>query len=359
MSEKLTVSDLVQLFECPVCLDTKDPGYLTQCKNGHHGCTDCFSRLEVCPICRQALHKSVKVVSDVNVATLQTELRHLETHQGIISPIKLFEFLKCASCHFIPTQFPIMQCHSGHIKCFACSLYMSACIHCKPELTLSDFRCLLTERILSKITKPCKFTDNGCVKTMTELGSHEFDECYFQVVNCIFFCCYKKVSLEKYLQHLEEFDETHWTLTNHLEEDYSICRGFLQLPGKYGLETFPLIKARDWNPISYLKLNDNNHFFMELIAWKYDQICYFWVYYLSTPIEAKKFYFKLKLFNHDSQKTIDIQGPVCSINKKCFQVAFSSWPYKLPFSEILEFWDQPTLSFFWEVQVYEGQDLPV
>ena len=56
-SEKL--SDLKgflrDLLECPVCFGTIESVPVYQCQNGHiMGCKDCISKLDRCPICRNA-----------------------------------------------------------------------------------------------------------------------------------------------------------------------------------------------------------------------------------------------------------------------------------------------------------------
>ena len=56
-SEKL--SDLKvflrDLLECPVCFGTIESVPVYQCQNGHiTGCKDCISKLDKCPICRNA-----------------------------------------------------------------------------------------------------------------------------------------------------------------------------------------------------------------------------------------------------------------------------------------------------------------
>ena len=46
---------LRDLLECPVCFGTIESVPVYQCQNGHiTGCRDCISKLDKCPICRNA-----------------------------------------------------------------------------------------------------------------------------------------------------------------------------------------------------------------------------------------------------------------------------------------------------------------
>ena len=56
-SEKLSDLEgfLRDLLECPVCFGTIESVPVYQCQNGHiMGCKDCISKLDKCPICRNA-----------------------------------------------------------------------------------------------------------------------------------------------------------------------------------------------------------------------------------------------------------------------------------------------------------------
>ena len=43
---------IIDLLECPVCLDTIKTVPVYQCTNGHVICKDCIVKLDNCPICR-------------------------------------------------------------------------------------------------------------------------------------------------------------------------------------------------------------------------------------------------------------------------------------------------------------------
>ena len=46
---------LRDLLECPVCTGTIESVPVYQCQNGHiTGCNDCISKLDKCPMCRDA-----------------------------------------------------------------------------------------------------------------------------------------------------------------------------------------------------------------------------------------------------------------------------------------------------------------
>ncbi len=48
--------ELLQLLECPVCLDHITPP-IKQCVKGHLVCNECFPRLPHCPTCRSAMNQ--------------------------------------------------------------------------------------------------------------------------------------------------------------------------------------------------------------------------------------------------------------------------------------------------------------
>lgn len=52
------INDLLDMLECPICLDTADKPPIYQCPEGHLLCEDCNSRLSDCPQCGHALLNS-------------------------------------------------------------------------------------------------------------------------------------------------------------------------------------------------------------------------------------------------------------------------------------------------------------
>ncbi len=49
---RLEVTKLVDLMECPVCLDFPRSAPIFSCRNGHLICAKCQPKLDCCPICR-------------------------------------------------------------------------------------------------------------------------------------------------------------------------------------------------------------------------------------------------------------------------------------------------------------------
>lgn len=52
-------SDLVSLFECPVCFDFVLPPII-QCQNGHLVCSSCRQKLTTCPTCRVPISSQIR-----------------------------------------------------------------------------------------------------------------------------------------------------------------------------------------------------------------------------------------------------------------------------------------------------------
>ena len=362
-SGNLTLKDLFQLFECPVCLEIKHPEYLTLCRNGHTICFDCVSMLEVCPVCRRAFDKFAWTLSEESTSNLNNELRHLETFQSVINICRLQDFFQCSWCKFVPTRRQINQCNQGHIICIECHSELSVCNTCQPDIiNYTEFRSLLTEKILSLVCKHCRYKENGCNKTIFDFSEHEKFECSHQVVKCFFTFCCLEVPMMKFQDHLKEFNFNHIDLLHPLEENLgencSTSRGFLQIPEEYpNKQYYSFIETGIWNKTCYLKLNDDDHFCMQMMASKLHKTSYFWVYYLGTQIEADRFSYKLKLFTNNSRKKILVNGATFSVSEHFHKLIFRGSkfkPFKLTFEEIKGFWDQSTVYLFWEIQVFES-----
>ena len=80
----IIIQELVQLLECPVCYQNIEMESTIQCINGHHGCDDCFSALETCPVCRVEMTKTIKSFSAETIEAVKRELRHFEKKHLII-----------------------------------------------------------------------------------------------------------------------------------------------------------------------------------------------------------------------------------------------------------------------------------
>ena len=52
------IEDLMNMLECPVCLDTADRPPIYQCTEGHLLCESCNHRLSACPQCGHSLLNS-------------------------------------------------------------------------------------------------------------------------------------------------------------------------------------------------------------------------------------------------------------------------------------------------------------
>ena len=52
------IEDLMNMLECPVCLDTADRPPIYQCPEGHLLCESCNHRLSACPQCSHSLLNS-------------------------------------------------------------------------------------------------------------------------------------------------------------------------------------------------------------------------------------------------------------------------------------------------------------
>ena len=235
----ITIQELAKLLECPVCYTNIEMESTIQCMNGHHGCDDCFSVLETCPVCRVEMSKTIKSFSSETIEAVNKELRHLETNNFSFDANKLPEIFKCDLCHEIPTNRPIHQCANGHIECAFCDVIFRPCPICGSMLNSSEARrSLLTEILILKFPKPCRFQHLGCKKTLMEFGDHELQGCPVRPIFCIFLRCHRLIPMKEYLNHLSTINPNHfkWKTTNddNLGKVWNSNSGSINLPGDFG-----------------------------------------------------------------------------------------------------------------------------
>ena len=131
----LTLTDLLKMLECPVCLQTFDFERLLKCGNGHSGCQACFSKLTTCPVCRTVLNPKFKIISENIFSTINCELRHVESAKGEFNLKILPKLIKCKRYKICPTLSPTLQCVDGHFLCPYCDDKFNLCFSCKKART--------------------------------------------------------------------------------------------------------------------------------------------------------------------------------------------------------------------------------
>ena len=351
-TETMTLKELVQLLECPVCLQVKDFDTYIQCQNGHFTCGNCSSKLSACPVCRKVLKLKAITIAKETWLAFQAELRHVEDFKRNVNLKYLLEIFKCNICQLKPTKRPVRQCVNGHILCDTCSSSHTIhpkCIICDSFFFQPKYRSLIAEIILSFLAKPCRFTCHGCEIMITELCNHEKEDCIFVEVKCVFISCYTKIPIFKLKDHLAEEHENHHTLTAPLEsnlgEEENKNTGHLNLPKN--------IYMTPWNRVLYLKLDKTYDFISVSWACKLDQRLYVWVHYLGLPCESEKFYFKLRLFSIGSCKEIVATCNVVSLNSAYFHMFIDESAFKIPYTEILDYWGSHWINLSWEVSVFQ------
>ena len=183
----VTIEELAELLECPVCYQNTKLELYIQCRNGHFGCSKCLKKLKTCPICRVGLRYKIKSFSTELIRIAKNELKLLGAAQ-LFDSQKIMDMFKCTVCCNVPTANPVSQCTKGHIKCETCSpFYRSHCPLCfENSMGLQRIifhRSQITEKILEKVVKPCRFQCYGCKEVITELGNHEKDVCMYRFIN--------------------------------------------------------------------------------------------------------------------------------------------------------------------------------
>ena len=353
MLDKITVKELAQYFECPVCYQYLQSVSFVQCQNGHSGCITCYSKLSTCPMCRLQLKIKTKTISDEMMATIYRELRHVEDVDGAIRLTDLLKFFKCSNCKFCPTRQPVWQCENGHLICKDCDSYeLNQCKTCEVSTYDIKSRGILVQKILELSGKPCRFAIHGCKAIIRELSEHEKADCSYRKVRCIFADCLKEMSMVDMMAHLSIFNANHSDLKlPPIIVKQNRKQGRVFLPA-YWNEENPTVN-RELNRIQFFKLENFNLFF---VRWANNlrKTCYFWVSVLGPPNEAKKFGFRLRLFKNESEKEIQISGPAVSVVIPYRPMIHHPLSFKISFVEVIEFWNQENIHFNWEITIIKS-----
>ena len=360
-SDKVSMKEIAVIVECPVCQELPKSSFV-QCRNGHIGCYSCFSRLQICPVCRVVMnHKArrisvARMISVERLGEMLSELRHVETSSILLDNEKISGFFKCNSCEFVPTRKPIYQCSKGHWFCKKCALEWQSCDVCeKPNTYYSKdlfFRSIFSEKILSKFMKNCRFASYGCKEKIIELSEHEKD-CIYREFRCIMGPCPVKAyaTIYNYLDHVKE---KHSDQIKNLKED-EVKGGHFYLPQvKEDEEYF----GDKWT-ILLFKFSDNHYFVMYCNVYYSKKVCYFMMNYIGHPIEAEKFRFKLKLFREGFENVIEVIRPVALADMHFVGIERlpedSHFVFSLNFGEIVRKWYNvpQKLAISWEGSVYK------
>ena len=93
-SNFLSLEDISSMTECPVCLQRTEPEDWVQCRNGHHGCQSCFSRLTTCPMCRTEISATIRTFSLDTGKAFRLILKELRLNEKTtFDPMQLLKIL--------------------------------------------------------------------------------------------------------------------------------------------------------------------------------------------------------------------------------------------------------------------------
>ena len=212
-------------------------------------------------------------------------------------------------------------------------------------------RGLFVKNILELTGKPCRFAVHGCKEVITELNQHETQDCFYRQVRCIFANCFEQMSMAYLMDHLSKPNAKHPGLKLPLSlVNQNISQGGLFLRDNWD-EKDPTVNL-ELNRNDFLQV-ENFKFFFARRANNLTRKCYYWVYFLGPPNEAKKFGFQLRLFKEDSEKEIQISGPVASVIIPYPYMRQHPLSFQISFEEIREFWNQAIIQFNWEVTIFK------
>ena len=356
-SKHIALPMLAQILKCPVCLQYSSGEQYFQCCNGHFVCSECFSRLRDCPVCRLYMVpfrcQIIKTVSVEVLTALTSEIRHVENYNGHISVRRVLDLFKCSECHRNPTRRPILQCEKAHLLCYECSLEATSCPDCDKVSCAPIMRSLFAENVLSLVDKHCRFHNHGCKATILDLNDHEKEDCLFKDVPCPSIECKAIVSMSNLLDHLKNSNEKHYNLQLELlqETNTNESSGFIDLPGTFGDNIFLITPFEKWSKVTHMTLDGKTNFFFACFACKCSQLFVSWVSYLGRPKDSEHFAFKLRLFREGSKKEIEISGPVIPVGIPYINMLTYPKAYKIHFKEVKDYWNQNGLSLSWEVTI--------
>lgn len=172
-------------------------------------------------------------------------------------------------------------------------------------------------------------------------------------------CFTRQVPSKEILQHLAKHDENQSSEISKDQLNNSV-KGFLSLPEKYDGSNAHSISESQFSRFNHLKLDENISCFMFCWARVYTQRAYFWVYFVGTKRDSKKFHFKTKLFQPDSDKEIHLTGPVTLIDTNTF-TAVEEGPrvFSMTFNQIKSYWNIKTISVSWQTSVFKNDSTTV
>ena len=348
------MKEIAEIVECPVCQELPKDCSFVQCTNGHIGCYSCFSRLQLCPVCRIEMNKKAKMISIDKLSEMLSELRHVETRLMLLQNEKVTEFFKCLLCKFVPTSKPIFQCVDGHLFCEGCA--PRRCWK-HEHMTDANFRSLYCEKILSRVDKQCRFARHGCKEVIKECNKHEQD-CIYKEIRCVFPSCFKSDNiLSNLLDHLQKQTDEHKNFSNFLlnMDDVQMNRGHFYLPHVTDGVMVPPQKILYTNHVLFLKLSEKHYFFMQChVSFAFKDLRFF-MHYNGFRKDAEKFKFKLKLYRDGCNSVVHVTGPVVSVEINFLHAIHFQYAYKISFDEIIKKWhkEEQKLAISWEASVYK------
>ena len=74
-----TTAIVEDMLKCTHCLETTRKPPVFQCQGGHLLCTDCYPRVQICPICHTALHIRIRsLIAEMLISRLLPNSPHIE-----------------------------------------------------------------------------------------------------------------------------------------------------------------------------------------------------------------------------------------------------------------------------------------
>lgn len=182
---------------------------------------------------------------------------------------------------------PICSCAKGHCMCKNCMLNVKSCPQCR---SLTFYRCLVLERIYSKLEFPCKYDKEGCQITTFDFADIEEHETL---------CLYNTTRNCPLAQNPCNWKGKYSEMLNHIQDKHSRLI--------VGEDTFvaPLVSSATKIEIAFIKKYDN---IFQVILNRNLNFSKVVVQFVGSPEETEKYTYTTEFFKDKNKSWIITEG---------------------------------------------------
>ena len=272
-AESNYINEIIEAIQCPICYlsmtpPLRNPMILPEC--GHTVCSECISKVKVCPLCKQCFSSPAKNMLAIQIADVlqkndlipidlnpppPTENKLIPKIEGICTyfsagPIPIFQkWFQCKTCHITEEsgfcEVCANRCHKGHDiylvregPGFYCSCVEQSRCRCRPKTP--DLRCTSEMTYGYPVDQPmyqcfdCKITGDKYICQHCAMKCHYAHKLRYigivknQICSCFYFqTCQisKRIPTCSYFFSGKQYIKQPWyhCITCKLEKDLGCC----------------------------------------------------------------------------------------------------------------------------------------